>query len=231
MHHLGRRGAPFIEHELMMIARIGAQERRLAAALDMAAVGNLEAVDGGEEIDHPVHVENMEPGMADRDRRCRGHDNPFLPARGHETIGSDAIRRKRAAGMPALRPGARAYDRVMTWTWMWTGLAAVSLAAWSWLLFCHGGFWRAGERLAPADDRWKGSWPPVTAVVPARDEAGIIAPALRALAAQDYPGPLQIVVVDDNSTDGTGSMARAALAGTACEIIPAPPRRKYWSIA
>ncbi len=112
---------------------------------------------------------------------------------------------------------------------MWTGLAAVSLAAWSWLLFCRAGFWKAGERLDPADDRTECSWPPVTAVMPARDEADIIAPALRALAAQDYPGPLQIVVVDDNSTDGTGSVARAALAATACEIIPAPPPPAGWT--
>ena len=45
--------------------------------------------------------------------------------------------------------------------------------------------------------------PGVAVVVPARDEAPLIGRTLRALLAQDYPGSLRIVLVDDGSGDGT----------------------------
>ena len=51
--------------------------------------------------------------------------------------------------------------------------------------------------------------PPVTVVVPARDEAPLIGQTLRSLLAQDYAGPLRIVLVDDGSSDGTGAIARS----------------------
>jgi cellulose synthase/poly-beta-1,6-N-acetylglucosamine synthase-like glycosyltransferase len=50
-----------------------------------------------------------------------------------------------------------------------------------------------------------GPLPPLTVVVTARDEAGGIEATVRALLAQEYPG-LQVVVVDDRSTDGTGEL-------------------------
>ncbi|MEU4213166.1 glycosyltransferase [Streptomyces sp. NPDC026206] len=90
---------------------------------------------------------------------------------------------------------------VLTWT------AAVSLAAWGWLLLGQGFFWRtdAGlpERTAPGD------WPAVAIVVPARDEAAVLPSSLPSLLAQDYPGRAEIFLVDDGSTDGTGELARA----------------------
>jgi glycosyltransferase involved in cell wall biosynthesis len=48
-------------------------------------------------------------------------------------------------------------------------------------------------------------WPSVTVIVPAKDEAAAIAHSLRSLLACDYPG-LQIVAVDDRSTDATGTL-------------------------
>jgi hopene-associated glycosyltransferase HpnB len=53
----------------------------------------------------------------------------------------------------------------------------------------------------------------VAVVVPARDEADMLPRTLPALLAQDYPGAVHVVVVDDRSTDGTGDVARE-LAGT-----------------
>jgi len=47
------------------------------------------------------------------------------------------------------------------------------------------------------------TWPSVTVVVPAKDEAAAIESSLRSLVGCDYPH-LQIVAVDDRSTDGTG---------------------------
>ncbi len=53
------------------------------------------------------------------------------------------------------------------------------------------------------------AWPSLSVVIPARDEEGALGHTLRTLLAQDLPG-LEIVVVDDRSTDGTGAVAAEA---------------------
>jgi cellulose synthase/poly-beta-1,6-N-acetylglucosamine synthase-like glycosyltransferase len=74
---------------------------------------------------------------------------------------------------------------------------------WLGLLLAHGGFWKADQRddliVSPAPDRW----PSVVAVVPARDEADVVATAIGSLLSQDYPGEFRVILVDDNSSDGT----------------------------
>ncbi|MEZ3180891.1 glycosyltransferase [Streptomyces pimonensis] len=84
--------------------------------------------------------------------------------------------------------------------------AAGSLAAWGWLLFCQGFFWRTDVRLPPSRD--PDTWPSVCVVVPARDEAAVLPASLPSLLAQDYPGRAEVLLVDDGSTDGTGELAR-----------------------
>jgi len=86
----------------------------------------------------------------------------------------------------------------------WT--AAVSLAAWLWLLLCQGFFWRTDVRLPRRQD--PDTWPPVCVVVPARDEAAVLPASLPSLLAQEYPGRAEIFLVDDGSSDGTGELAR-----------------------
>lgn len=88
---------------------------------------------------------------------------------------------------------------------MW--IAVGSLAAWLWLLVGQGLFWRTDLRLPQR--REPQVWPSVCVVVPARDEAGVLPASLPSLLAQDYPGPAEIVLVDDGSSDGTGELARA----------------------
>lgn len=108
-------------------------------------------------------------------------------------------------------------------------IAGAALAAWAYLLAGHAGFWRADQRLGnPAP---LAVWPAVVAVVPARDEAGTIAACLRSLAAQDYPGALSVILVDDASTDGTGGIARQAAAAAArpIHVLRAPPLPAGWS--
>src|SRR5919204_2072839 len=50
-------------------------------------------------------------------------------------------------------------------------------------------------------------WPSVAVVVPARNEARFLPHTLPSLLGQDYPGPFQVIVVDDRSSDGTGEVA------------------------
>ncbi|TXS46915.1 glycosyltransferase [Streptomyces sp. uw30] len=86
----------------------------------------------------------------------------------------------------------------------WT--AAGSLAAWLWLLLCQGFFWRTDVRLPQRSSPQE--WPSVCVVVPARDEAAVLALSLPSLLAQDYPGRAEIFLIDDGSSDGTGELAR-----------------------
>jgi hopene-associated glycosyltransferase HpnB len=85
-------------------------------------------------------------------------------------------------------------------------ITVVSLAAWCWLLFGQGFFWRTDVRLSPR--REPEEWPSVCVVVPARDEAAVLSASLPSLLAQDYPGRAEVFLVDDGSTDGTGELAR-----------------------
>lgn len=87
-------------------------------------------------------------------------------------------------------------------------LALASLAAWGKLVFAHGRFWLSGPRLR-AKAMAQRAWPDVAVVVPARDEAESIQACVASLVGQDYLGKLSVIVVDDNSSDGTGDLARA----------------------
>jgi cellulose synthase/poly-beta-1,6-N-acetylglucosamine synthase-like glycosyltransferase/peptidoglycan/xylan/chitin deacetylase (PgdA/CDA1 family) len=50
---------------------------------------------------------------------------------------------------------------------------------------------------------------PVSVLVPAYNEAIGIEAAVRSLASSDYPGELEVLVIDDGSTDGTADIVRA----------------------
>ncbi|MBY0613800.1 MAG: glycosyltransferase [Beijerinckiaceae bacterium] len=97
-----------------------------------------------------------------------------------------------------------------------TILLGLSSLIWLVLLLGRGGFWLSNVR--DTDVRMSGrgapdlEWPGVTAIVPARNEAEVIARVVASLAAQDYPGPFSVLIVDDQSTDGTAERARDAAA-------------------
>ena len=86
-----------------------------------------------------------------------------------------------------------------------TYLSGIALAAWLYLVFGNGGYWRMNQHLP--SPREPARWPSVVAVVPARDEAAILPGTLPTLLRQDYPGDFRVVLVDDASTDGTGAVA------------------------
>lgn len=92
-------------------------------------------------------------------------------------------------------------------------LAAIAVAAWLYLALAHGGYWRTDQRL-PRPHGDPGEWPDVAVIVPARDEATVLPATLPSLLAQDYPGDLRVVLVDDGSTDGTAAAAERLAAGS-----------------
>ncbi len=83
---------------------------------------------------------------------------------------------------------------------------------------------RAAAAAAPPADRL----PPVTILVPARNEAARIGSCLGSILRLDYPN-LDVVVIDDGSTDGTSEVARRAAAGDGrLTVVQAGPLPAGW---
>ena len=121
-------------------------------------------------------------------------------------------------------------------------VSGLSLMIWIVLLVARGGFWRAvPARPLPPEARGaaaEAGWPAVVAVVPARNEADVIARAATSLLEQDYPGDFHLIIVDDHSDDGTADAARAAalainradrLTVLAAKPLPAGWSGKVWA--
>ena len=103
--------------------------------------------------------------------------------------------------------------------------AVLSLLIWLYLLTAHGRFWQSAPEL-PAGRAAAAR--AVAVVVPARDEAAHIAASLGSLLDQEYAGPLRIILVDDASSDGTGTIARG-LADPRLTVLDGRPRPAGWS--
>jgi chlorobactene glucosyltransferase len=70
--------------------------------------------------------------------------------------------------------------------------------------------------------------PLVSVIVPARNEANNIARCVTSILATTYPN-LELIVVDDSSTDGTAQIARdAAMRDPRARFIPSPPLPEGW---
>jgi hopene-associated glycosyltransferase HpnB len=89
-------------------------------------------------------------------------------------------------------------------------LSIVAVGIWTYLLFFRGGFWR--ETPQAMREPVLSSWPDVVVVTPARNEADVVGQSMAALLAQDYPGMLHVILVDDDSADGTAEVAARAAA-------------------
>ena len=102
-------------------------------------------------------------------------------------------------------------------------VALLSLLVWVYLVLAHGRFWASAPELPPAAPS---EAPDVDIIIPARDEVETIGPVIASLVAQDYTGRFRIILVDDNSTDGT-----AAAAGTAANLVvmSGQPKPAGWS--
>ncbi len=91
-----------------------------------------------------------------------------------------------------------------------SALTALALLAWIYLTWMRAGFWKADIWLKPEPSTPAPVNASVAVVIPARDEADTIATTLASLTSQFFSGTLKIFVVDDQSSDGTGNIARAA---------------------
>ncbi|HEX4487137.1 MAG TPA: glycosyltransferase, partial [Terriglobales bacterium] len=87
------------------------------------------------------------------------------------------------------------------------------MAIWLYLLLGRGGFWRVRLRRENATSRAR-----VIAIVPARDEAEMIARSIRSLLSQTAVD-LSVILVDDDSSDATAVLAREAAAGNEDRLV------------
>ena len=91
-------------------------------------------------------------------------------------------------------------------TILWTYAALIAVwpvrhAVISWVF-------RSLDLLTPESPKFAGAEPPlVTAIIPAKDEEATLPDCLASVCGQSYPN-LEVLVVDDRSTDGTAGVAR-----------------------
>jgi len=108
-------------------------------------------------------------------------------------------------------------------------LTLCSLLAWFYLALFHGRFWRVPEldTMPPAPP----AWPGVTAIVPARDEEEVLGTALGSLLAQNYPGEFAVILVNDQSEDGTETVAHELATDSPVDLIvlDGQPRPDGWA--
>jgi 1,2-diacylglycerol 3-beta-glucosyltransferase len=109
---------------------------------------------------------------------------------------------------------------LIAWLTLASALAARALQAVVILSLGYVGYlawhgWRTMRGGSPPSAAAGGS-PSVAIVIPARNEARVIGALIRDLLQQDYAGhaSLDVLVVDDGSTDGTADEVRAAAAGS-----------------
>ena len=83
---------------------------------------------------------------------------------------------------------------------------AISICIWAFLLLARGAFWRVS---ATGVGQVTTREVKIVAIVPARNEADVIARAVSSLLLQQRVA-IRVIVVNDASTDGTDEVARSA---------------------
>lgn len=114
-------------------------------------------------------------------------------------------------------------------------IATFSLLIWLFLLGFWGNFWRSDQQIDP--DLLKNHplsvYPSVRAIVPARNEADVLPQSLTSLLQQNYPGDFGIILIDDQSQDGTAEIARSLASELGqrdrLQIISGQPLPVGWS--
>jgi len=115
---------------------------------------------------------------------------------------------------------------------MTLALAGLAVSIWLYLLLGRGFFWRLRE----TDLAWAPVPRRVAVLIPARNEAQVVGRAIQSIVEQDFPGPFHIFLIDDHSSDGTSTAARAAakpdlLTVIAAQRLPEGWTGKLWALA
>lgn len=101
-------------------------------------------------------------------------------------------------------------DLALRWSWMFAIIAVTFIAYVPGFMNAFMVSTLLADRRPPRKQLY--AYPGVTVLVACFNEEPNVADTLRSLAAQDYPGEMDVVVLNDGSTDGTLAKAFAALA-------------------
>jgi hopene-associated glycosyltransferase HpnB len=113
---------------------------------------------------------------------------------------------------------------------IWLALFGIlPLVIWLVLIFARGMFWLARDRDDANEPLEPQQWPSVVAIVPARNEADVIARSVGSLLKQNYPGDFRVILVDDESDDGTARIARTLTDTPKLAILSGSPRPAGWT--
>src|SRR5579863_1468730 len=111
-----------------------------------------------------------------------------------------------------------------------TSVATLTVVTWSYLALARGAFWRIKSAKPDATNK-TGLSGGIVAIVPARNEAELIGPVVTSLLNQSVAIP--VILVDDESTDGTADVARRAAEkadkADALIVIQSKPLRAGWT--
>lgn len=88
----------------------------------------------------------------------------------------------------------------------WIILTSISLLIWIYLILFRNNFWYCDQYLE--DDLTLTNSPNITVIIPARNEADVLPISLNSLLKQDYQTKYNIILIDDQSEDQTGNIAK-----------------------
>jgi hopene-associated glycosyltransferase HpnB len=110
-----------------------------------------------------------------------------------------------------------------------SSIAALSCLIWLYLIVARGRFWRI--LLPKVTTASSAALTRIAVIIPARNEADVIAQTIQSLLAQNYAGPLRMFVVDDQSSDETPNIIRKARADhpDRVTLISAAPLAAGWT--
>ncbi len=107
-------------------------------------------------------------------------------------------------------------------------VAILAALAWVFLTVFHWRFWRSDQVLPEIKSGMK-KWPEVVAIIPARNEAAVLGSSLQSVAGQAYPGTLNVILVNDQSSDDTAKVAAAIKGRAPVYVLDAPKLEPGWA--
>jgi len=119
-------------------------------------------------------------------------------------------------------------------------IGACSLLTWIYLIVSRGGFWRVRTSREPSFGQEVPAARKIAIIVPARNEAAVVAQAVQSLLRQTYPSPTHIFLVDDHSSDRTAEIACQAaheaggsdrLSVVEAQALPRGWTGKLWAVS
>ncbi|MEV4059544.1 bifunctional polysaccharide deacetylase/glycosyltransferase family 2 protein [Nonomuraea dietziae] len=131
---------------------------------------------------------------------------------------AEPVERFAGAVLNVAQRGSKAFTESLSWVLFAAGVLTLArLGFFAVLAWVHARRTRGGRRRRGRAPAWLAP-PPVTVIVPAYNEAAGIQATIRSLVNTTYQGELEVLVVDDGSTDDTAALA-AALAFDNVRVI------------